>query len=392
LHVFSIEEIIMANKSTGDSIQSLDVGQVIRKARKDKGLTYEQLAQQSGCFETTIEKIELGELRGDREQLQKLAGALGLDAAELFTLMLAKRSPDPGLYTGADVRRARKSMGLTQQQLAALAGCCGRTVSSFELGKNRPQRRVLNAIVRVLGDYLTDVAPGKVAEMKPKSSKTGKGKGKKKAKLPPPAHIGEKIKRAREAKGMTQEQLAEIIGAYPYTIAWIERGKERPTPELEEAIWEAVESDISQPEPKAHRGDTSHIFTSGKNLLRDLFGNDESEADSEPEEQAGTEEPASPEPESAEEEASPLISQPVSPPADSKPKASSSVSSIGQAVKQARAAAGLTPQALSQLVPSCSSGMIAYIEVGFKKPTPEIAKALAIAMNVDPAEFLAFLD
>ena len=65
---------------------------------------------------------------------------------------------------------------------------------------------------------------------------------------------------------------------------------------------------------------------------------------------------------------------------------------IAQAVKRARSRAGLTPQQLAQLVPSCSSGMVAYIEAGFKKPTREIAKALAVAMEVDPEEFLAFLD
>ena len=375
----------MGKKPTDNSDQATDVGQAIRQGRQAKGLTREQLAEQSGCFETTIEKIETGEFRGDRDQLRKLADVLEIDPSELFTLLLNKRSPAPEIYSGSDVRRARKAMGLTQQQLAALAECCGRTVSSFELGKNRPQRRVLHAIVKVLGDYLSDVAPGKVAE--PKSKTHAAGKAKKKVKLAPPAHIGEKIKRAREAKGMSQEQLAEIIGAYPYTIAWIERGKERPTPELEEAIWEAVESDLSKPEPKAHRADTSGIFTSGKNLLRDLFG--EPIPDSEDEyPEASTES-------GVEEEAAlpvPEIEPAPAPESDMSKVPDVPAANIAQAVKQARAHAGLTPQALSQLVPSCSSGMIAYIEVGLKKPAPEIAKALAIAMNVDPEEFLAFLD
>ena len=374
----------MTNQPTYNSNQATDVGQAIRQAREGKGLTIEQLAGRSGCFESTIEKIELGEIRGDREQLQKLAGTLGLDASELFALQLTRRSLDPKVYSGSDVRRARKAMGLTQQQLAALANCCGRTVSSFELGKNRPQRRVLNAIVKVLGEYLTEVAPGKVAEPK---SKTAKGKSRKKTKLPPPAHIGEKIKRDREAKGITQEQLAEMIGAYPYTIAWIERGKERPTPQLEQAIWEAIESDLSKPEPKAHRGDTSGIFTSGKNLLRDLFGNltsDSEEEDDEAWTERGVEyETALPAPQPA--------PQPEPQPAKYE-EPDVPAANIAQAVKRARMRAGLTPQELSLLVPSCSSGMIAYIEAGFKKPTPEIAKAMAVAMDVDPEEFLAFLD
>jgi len=377
----------MANQPTDNSRQAADVGQAIRRAREAKGLTREQLAEQSECFESTIEKIELGEIRGDREQLRKLAGVLDIDPSELFTLLLTKPSPDSEIYSGFDVRRARKSMGLTQQQLAALAGCCGRTISSFELGKNRPQRRVLNAVVKVLGDYLSDVAPGKVAEPKSKTGRgRGRGKSKRKAKLPPPAHVGEKIKRAREAKGMTQEQLAELIGAYPYTIAWIERGKERPTPQLEQAIFEAIESDLSKPEPKAHRGDTSGIFTSGKNLLRDLFGNPVSDGEDEAPEawsDSGVEYEAPPAPEPAPEP----VPEPVKHEEPDVP-----ATNIAQAVKRARMRAGLTPQTLSQLVPSCSSGMVAYIEAGFKKPTPEIAKALAIAMDVDPKEFLAFLD
>ncbi|MDP6545906.1 MAG: helix-turn-helix domain-containing protein [Phycisphaerae bacterium] len=381
----------MANEPTDNSDQATDVGRAIRQAREEKGLSIEQLAEQSGCFESTIEKIEQGEIRGDREQLQKLSDVLGLDASELFALLLTKRTTDSQVYSGSDVRRARKAMGLTQQQLAALADCCGRTVSSFELGKNRPQRRVLNAIVKVLGEYLAEVAPGKSAEPRSKTAK-GKGKSKRKAKLPPPAHIGEKIKRAREAKGITQELLAEMIGAYPYTIAWIERGKERPTPELEQAIFEALESDLSKPEPKAHRGDTSGIFTSGKNLLRDLFGNPASSGDDEDAEawtEPGVKSETPDTPQLVDQ--APPVPQPA--PRDTKDEEPDvPATSIAQAVKRARIRAELTPQALSQLVPSCPSGMIAYIEAGFKKPTREIAKALAIAMNVDPEEFFAFLD
>ena len=383
----------MARQPTDNSNQAADVGQAIRQARQEKGLTIEQLAEQSGCFESTIEKIELGELQGDREQLRKLAEALDIEPSELFTLLLARRSPDSAVYTGSDVRRARKAMGLTQQQLAALAGCCGRTVSSFELGKNRPQRRVLNAIVKVLGDYLSDVAPGKAAEPKSRKTAGGKAKSKRKTKLPPPAHVGEKIKRAREAKGITQEQLAELIGAYPYTIAWIERGKERPTPELEQAIWEAFEADFSKPEPKAHRGDTSGIFTSGKNLLRDLFGNLTSSDGEDEDPEAWTERGVEYENQDAppSEDEAPSVLQ-TAPQAEKDKEPDVPAANIAQAVKRARLRAELTPQQLAHLVPSCSSGMVAYIEAGFKKPTPEIAKALAIAMDVDPEEFLAFLE
>ncbi|MCP4377495.1 MAG: helix-turn-helix domain-containing protein [bacterium] len=380
----------MTMQPTDNSGPSPAVGLALRDGREKKGMTVEQLAEQSGCFGSTIEKIELGEILPDREQLQKLGDALGLDSSELFTLLLSKPSPDTELYSGADIRRARKAMGLTQQQLAALSECCGRTVSSFELGKNRPQRRVLNAIVKVLGDYLSDVAPGKVSEANPKAAKS---KSKKKAKLPPPAHIGEKIKRAREAKDISQEQLAESIGAYPYTIAWIERGKERPTPELEEAIWEALESDMSKPEVKAHRGDTSGIFTSGKNLLRDLLSGPGPEGGTaEITSLIGGDPVDSSETEIAEQEApSPLISQPIAKPAEDEAD-DTPAKTIAQAVKQARMRAGLTPQDVAQLEPSCPSGMLAYIEAGFKKPTRETAKALALALKVDPEEFYAFLD
>jgi len=179
------------------------VGQAILRRREDKGLSREQLAEAAGCFASTIEQIEEAEIPPDRQQLVALADALEMDVSELFTIMLNKPAADPTTYTGTDVRRARKAMGLTQQQLAALAGCCGRTVSSFELGKNHPQRRVLTAIVKVLGEYLSEIAPGKVAEPKPKAKSKAKAK-KRRKKPPPPAHIGEEIKRMRETKGISQ--------------------------------------------------------------------------------------------------------------------------------------------------------------------------------------------
>lgn len=41
--------------------------------------------------------------------------------------------------------------------------------------------------------------------------------------------LGEKVRKLRKEKGMTQERLAELIGRDPRTIVAIEAGKRNPT-------------------------------------------------------------------------------------------------------------------------------------------------------------------
>ena len=65
---------------------------------------------------------------------------------------------DPNLYEtpedkslGERIREARKSKGLTQQQLADIMGVSRSTITSIELGNNKPDSFTKNLIIKSLG-------------------------------------------------------------------------------------------------------------------------------------------------------------------------------------------------------------------------------------------------
>ena len=62
----------------------LTKGELIRKARKDAGLTQKQLGEKSGIAEPTIRRYELGKLNPKIETLQKIARALNISVNELM--------------------------------------------------------------------------------------------------------------------------------------------------------------------------------------------------------------------------------------------------------------------------------------------------------------------
>lgn len=60
-----------------------DIGQAIRQARKDKGLTQKDLAVKSGVWQETISKVETGTASTKVETLFALLAALDLELAVL---------------------------------------------------------------------------------------------------------------------------------------------------------------------------------------------------------------------------------------------------------------------------------------------------------------------
>ena len=59
-------------------------GELIRKARKEAGLTQKQLGEKAGIAEPTIRRYELGKLNPKIETLQKIARALNISVNELM--------------------------------------------------------------------------------------------------------------------------------------------------------------------------------------------------------------------------------------------------------------------------------------------------------------------
>lgn len=62
---------------------------LLRQARKDAGLTQEELARKLGKYKTYISKIEAGERRLDVLEFAELVEALQCDASKLFKEILS---------------------------------------------------------------------------------------------------------------------------------------------------------------------------------------------------------------------------------------------------------------------------------------------------------------
>ena len=50
--------------------------------------------------------------------------------------------------------------------------------------------------------------------------------------------VGERIKALRMKKGLTQEELAEVVGINPKYLSGIERGRENPTFNILITVWQ----------------------------------------------------------------------------------------------------------------------------------------------------------
>ncbi|MCD4694892.1 MAG: helix-turn-helix domain-containing protein [Bacteroidales bacterium] len=66
------------------------VGEIIRNKREDKGMLLRQLAAMIDVDTAILSKIERGERKARREQIQKIAKALGLNEENLLIEYLSE--------------------------------------------------------------------------------------------------------------------------------------------------------------------------------------------------------------------------------------------------------------------------------------------------------------
>ncbi len=60
------------------------IGQKIKKARKNSGITQEQLAEKVGMHYTSISRIETGDANPPVQTINKIAKALKIPLSDLF--------------------------------------------------------------------------------------------------------------------------------------------------------------------------------------------------------------------------------------------------------------------------------------------------------------------
>ena len=115
---------------------------------------------------------------------------------------------------GEHLKRRRLDLKLLQRQVAEAIGCSKASLLNWERGRAEPELRFMPAIIRFLG--YDPAAPD------------------------PTLSIGERLRAARRARGLSQEALARLLGIDPTTVRdWEERGEQgRPARRVMRAVGE----------------------------------------------------------------------------------------------------------------------------------------------------------
>jgi transcriptional regulator with XRE-family HTH domain len=93
------------------------IGQRIKMARKNQGLTQKELAERAGTAIGTIQQYELGKRQPRMDQLQKIAAALGVSISDLIgysDLKLKKENASESDYTESEAEIKERVDALTK--------------------------------------------------------------------------------------------------------------------------------------------------------------------------------------------------------------------------------------------------------------------------------------
>lgn len=77
----------------------IDIGQVIRGMRKEKGATLEQVAFDAGTDASNLSRIELGKQAPSSDLLMRIATALGSDLQTIYAIAASDETPNADTET-----------------------------------------------------------------------------------------------------------------------------------------------------------------------------------------------------------------------------------------------------------------------------------------------------
>ena len=132
--------------------------EVIRRLRKERGLTQRELADKAGTTQYTISEIELGHRDPHPTTLRKLAGAFGISVAEFFTegpadpKALAPSQPEE-TATGSEILEGGE--GRYVSVIAALRSYFWDLRLRWKEPGNKPTPAQIRDALKLLG-YLTE--------------------------------------------------------------------------------------------------------------------------------------------------------------------------------------------------------------------------------------------
>ena len=182
------------------------LGRELRRLREQRGLSQQELATRIDRKQITISLYERGLQHPLASTVPTLARSLGVSPDQLERLLPPQPETTP---FGRELKRLRQERGLTHEELAARIGRSQAMISAYEHGRNRPRAASLAALAQALG-----VPKEQLAELLPSRRK--------------PTPLGQKLRRLREQRGLSQKRLAARIGRGQGTISAYERDRNRP--------------------------------------------------------------------------------------------------------------------------------------------------------------------
>lgn len=150
-----------------------------------------------------------------------------------------------------NIRSLRDEIGLSQAEFAEAVGCSRNTISSVERGDQEPTGYLCALICRVLGKTFDEVFyfEGEIKINKPNVAKVEAFEGEKGRVLTKEDEAYIFLNRVREFRkeaGLSQTELARIVGCSQNTISSIESGKSEPTAYIAGLICKALRRDWNE--------------------------------------------------------------------------------------------------------------------------------------------------
>lgn len=189
------------------------LGEHLKKMRVERGMSPEELSDRLDIPVECLQEIEEGKRRLSPTTIQEVAKIFGVPEETLLAMEQPRRSASleiPPEVTpegiGRKIRELREARGLTLSEMARKTGLSLAHLSEVERGLSSASLKTLDKIAEVL-----EISPAVLLgrdECEP---------------------LGERLRRLRRRVGLTQKELAAIVGVSHTLVGQIEGGRLQPS-------------------------------------------------------------------------------------------------------------------------------------------------------------------
>jgi len=185
--------------------------------RKRLGLTQQEAAKLFEVSAVTVGAWETGRSKPRGNNLAKIVALRSMNQADVDSALERETTPKP--MTAEQIKALRDRLGLTQADLAKLAGVSTNSITAWETGRTTPQGTNRKA--------LAEIAEMEVEDAARKLGREGLAAG-----VEAIAKTGEitpaKIREIRQKAGLSQKGLAEALGVSVNSISNWETENTKP--------------------------------------------------------------------------------------------------------------------------------------------------------------------